>query len=375
MSDNLKQLSDYELLSEDEIMSLLEQRNISIANNNLISKENLGSITTLNARHQMYLSLLNKGEIVEHPNGIVSQYGAINLAPTYFRGENRIFSGPCYSSLARKVAELDEVQHKAQIIIANLKVRVFEEFLMQLNMYREWDISDINVETIAQHYGFNTSHLDITDDFAVALFFACCKVNKLGKYRPFSEKDIDDYGKYGVIYRKDRLGQVDERGEAYSDIIQIGYQPFTRCHLQRGYYVKTNLENDLVSYDLIKTTGFKKQLFLRTTRLSKFIYEKMNQGKAIIDYELLDLANPIIKRIKNETRFTINELTTALDVLGLILNTDDFKELVRCQISVGDFKRKFNRSILDSINSKWSLSRYIEENKFYPTARLIKYPV
>lgn len=375
MSDNLKQLSDYELLTEDEIMSLLEQRNRSIANNDLISKGNLDSLTTLNARQQMYMSLFNKGELVEYPHGIVSQYGAINLTPTYYRGENRIFSGPCFSSLARKVAELNEVQRRAQIVIANLRVKVFEEFLMQLNMYRDWDISEINVETIAQHYGFNTSHLDITDDFAVALFFACCKANKSGKYRPFTEKDIEACGKYGVIYRKNRLGLVNENGEAYKDIVQIGYQPFTRCHLQRGYYVKTNFENDLVDFDLIKTTGFKKQLFLRTTKLSKFIYEKMNNGKAIIDYELLDIASPIIKRIKNETRFTINELTTVLNTLGWKLNSDDFEELARCQISVGDFKRKFNRSILDSINSKWSLSRYIEENRFYPTARLIKYPM
>ena len=375
MSDNLKQLANDEFLSEDEIMSLLEQRDINIANNNLISKRNLESITTLNARQQMYMSLFKKGYLVEYPHGIVSQYGAINLAPTHFRGENRIFSGPCYSSLARRVAKLTEIQRRAQIVIANLRVKVFEEFLLQLNMYRDWDISEINVETIAQHYGFNTSHLDITDDFAVALFFACCKANKSGKYRPFTEKDIEACGKYGVIYRKNRLGLVNENGEAYKDIVQIGYQPFTRCHLQRGYYVETNLEKDLVDFDLIKTIGFKKQLFLRTTKLSKFIYEKMNNGKAIIDYELLDIASPIIKRIKNETRFTINELTTVLNILGWKLNSDDFEELASCQISVGDFKRKFNRSILDSINSKWSLSRYIEDNSFYPTTSLIKYPM
>lgn len=160
MSDNLKQLAYDELLSEDEIMSLLEQRDINIANNNLISKRNLESITTLNARQQMYMSLFKKGYLVEYPHGKVSQYGAINLAPTYFRGENRIFSGPCYSSLARRVAKLTEIQRRAQIVITNLRVKVFEEFLMQLNMYRDWDISEINVETIAQHYGFNTSYLN-----------------------------------------------------------------------------------------------------------------------------------------------------------------------------------------------------------------------
>lgn len=56
---------------------------------------------------------------------------------------------------------------------------------------------------MAQHYGFDTCLLDLTNYYRTALFFATCKYDyKTDSYRPLTKKDIEatEDSKYGVIF-------------------------------------------------------------------------------------------------------------------------------------------------------------------------------
>ena len=48
------------------------------------------------------------------------------------------------------------------------------------------------MDALAQHYGFATHLMDLTNDFKAALFFATCKyVPETDSYRPLTQEAID----------------------------------------------------------------------------------------------------------------------------------------------------------------------------------------
>ena len=66
--------------------------------------------------------------------------------------------------------------------------------------YWEAKLSDVNHKALAQHYGFDTNLLDLTNDIRVALFFATCKyIPETDSYRPLTKEECEKRG-YGVIF-------------------------------------------------------------------------------------------------------------------------------------------------------------------------------
>ena len=62
-------------------------------------------------------------------------------------------------------------------------------------------LSEVNYKALAQHYGFETFLLDLTNDVRNALFFATCKWVE-DHFEPLTEEDImqSERSRYGVIY-------------------------------------------------------------------------------------------------------------------------------------------------------------------------------
>lgn len=70
---------------------------------------------------------------------------------------------------------------------------------------------------MAQHYGFDTCLLDLTNDFKTALFFATCKYDyKTDSYRPLTKKDIEatENSKYGI---EEWISQIELTERAYTE--------------------------------------------------------------------------------------------------------------------------------------------------------------
>lgn len=60
--------------------------------------------------------------------------------------------------------------------VANLRIYQFSKLIWNIHIAPYWEarLCDINFKALAQHYGLETSLLDLTNDFKTALFFAIC---------------------------------------------------------------------------------------------------------------------------------------------------------------------------------------------------------
>lgn len=179
----------------------------------------------------------------------------------FFRGENQDF--PCsIPSLRRKTMGMSKKQEELMRTVANMRIWQFRKLLWNnINVVPYWEakLSDVNYKALAQHYGFDTNLLDLTNDFRIALFFATCKyIPEQDCFRPLTEQEINENHKYGIIYHapnwvidfispggssewhfhhmndEDRWYGLDN-GDLDGMAFQIGYQPLMRCHHQSGY--------------------------------------------------------------------------------------------------------------------------------------------
>lgn len=122
-----------------------------------------------------------------------------------FRGEVQNFHRSV-PSLNRFIKDgMDEREKELNRVIAHLRKWQFGNLLWNINVVPYWEakLSDVNLDALAQHYGFPTHLLDLTNDFRAALFFATCKyVPETDSFRPLTQADIDgsEDTKHGYIF-------------------------------------------------------------------------------------------------------------------------------------------------------------------------------
>ena len=84
----------------------------------------------------------------------------------------------------------------------------------------------------------------------------------------------------------------------------IGYQPFSRCFRQRGYYIDTARSVFCWDYSLTKNNGFTKSIFKRTPALCKRIYDEFNGGEDLFPKDALFEFDRTIERIRSADVFS-----------------------------------------------------------------------
>lgn len=269
-----------------------------------------------------------------------------------YRGENQIFSCSI-PSLNRKLKGLDTRQQELYRAVANLRVTQFSKFVWGFNIVRYWQerISDINYKALAQHYGFDTHLLDLTNNFRVALFFATCKyVPETDSYAPLSKKDIEDNDayKYGMIYHSPNSAidsmdfransmwmckhQYDERkvysfdsGELDGLAFQVGHQPLMRCHSQSGYIFP--MRNDL---PIQKDNRFEKLRFRQSPKLSQRVFDMMEGGNKVFPSEGVSEVKDTLDLIKKSIVFSEHDIEDVFEYeevdKGMFQDIDSFRE-------------------------------------------------
>lgn len=94
-----------------------------------------------------------------------------------FRGEIQNYhrSIPSLNRLLKDY--MDEKEKELNRVIAHLRKWQFGNLIWNINIVPYWEakLSDVNLDALAQHYGFATHLMDLTNDFKAALFFATCK--------------------------------------------------------------------------------------------------------------------------------------------------------------------------------------------------------
>lgn len=203
----------------------------------------------------------------------------------YFRGENAYY-GSSKPSFYRQ-----HTNEKAWILANRFVMDEACFFLDQFDAVKYWAPSAVNYVALAQHYGIRTPMMDITSNFKVALFFACCKYQG-GKWCPLDKSDfakresrflpVGGDSRYGIIYRTpteitDMKWALADDNPIFSIITPIGYQPFMRCSSQHGYML---LAKD-AQYDMLKDPLFDKFRVELDEDLCHWIFDEMEQGHKV----------------------------------------------------------------------------------------------
>ena len=267
------------------------------------------------AKEILYRDMKTAGFVMEYPHGTIIRQAERNH---FYRGENKIHA-ETVSSIYRKPSELqitETIEKNEELalyqLIADMRVAEFKKFIHCFDLVRQWESAGFTVlhEALAQHYGIKTRWLDITNDFKVALFFACCYWDDVKKrWLPLTREQTEksDDTRYGVIFhipknQADLLSLQCLDSAAGDDGIHgiknshaiwpIGFQPFRRCDMQTGYGIFMN-----EPFPLQDDIQFEKLHFRHNEKLSQWIYDEMRQGKNIYPNDGLDEFSDVIDTI------------------------------------------------------------------------------
>lgn len=283
---------------------------------------------------------------------------------SYYRGENAYYGSSrpsLYRSEFIRSLPLDVQQAVRKMKYDECGIRIFDKLKATVDWTNQ--ISDCNYLAFMQHHGLPTEMMDITSDFKVALFFACCKYvgsGSLAHWEPLRKSDFEradsrDHvaklggdSRYGIIYRSstefedylwtnvnplspDVIGKTDENLtdidrdilELWNHIVPVGYQAFNRSGLQSGYMLETGNPN----YDMLKDTRFAKHRFRLSENMCEWIYQEMNKGDAIYprSSDVPDISKYISKIAKNPTVFSKGTFDDYVKMAGL--SQPDAKDL------------------------------------------------
>ena len=306
----------------------------------------------------------------------------------FFRGENSQFE-MSVPTLNRKIMKMSPIEQELFRAVSNMRIVQFRKFIWNINVVPYWEakISDVNYTALAQHYGFDTPLLDLTNDFLIALFFATCKYDKdTDSYKPLSKEDIEksDISRYGIIFHSpnwmldymngtqaiqlhEKMMQHDwslpfniDSGELDGVAFQIGYQPFYRCHFQSGYIYPMR-ENMPLQQDI----RFEKLRFKQSPELSQKVYELMQKGKLVYPSEGISEARDILTQIQNAVEFSEDDLLWVYDInrvdRNLFPTLESFREAIlefsvngkKIHIQPNEIKYHIGRPLLRRINKQY----------------------
>lgn len=299
----------------------------------------------------LYESYINGFMIKGNDGRLICSYGNMGApaslyTSTVYRGELKDYGETSgYSSLGRNILLQkyhSEEEKYLHYFIQSIKLCLLHGFLMYFKQYREFPFgTPLNV-AIAQHYGMATYYLDLTDDIKVALFFASCKHTENNIYEPITEDDLNDIGRYGVLYSKSVMGAFDE-------IEPIGSQPFCRCIRQRGYYLNTHGSSACWEYRIDEDNGFSKMYYDRTPELSRRLCEEFDQGRKLFPADGLSSLSAAVVKIQ-ETHEIPYELF-------LIMHDRFVKELVYRKeigsIAISLYESLTDKDFVRSMIQRW----------------------
>lgn len=359
----------YPLLTPEMLVEMRKNNEENLTGNKRITSQRKKSLekgeifTFENPRHDLYADTCTDGYIVEYPHGLVMTH---SYMPFYYRGQIKDY-GTCYSSLFRDLYanKYNDGEKTRKIFLNQLRINEFNHLINNFTQVKEWPFGTVFTYAIAQHYGFNTDIIDFTSDLDVALFFACCKHIGNNRYLPLDEEDIES-DKYGLLFQRIVILDL----FPMSIVSPIGYQPFTRCNRQRGYYVYTKFGEDIQATDYFKIFRFEHSI-----KLSKELYTKYDGGKKLFNYDALDDVSDLLETIKKAKTFSNESFEDTYNQLhGDFTKSDWIKMLGEYEeVVIGKASYELSKERIEAINKKWSVDKFIDDEGIVPGYRKIFY--
>lgn len=308
---------------------------------------------------------LRPGLIFRIPDGnrLVWSQGATEC---FFRGENA-FYGKSVGAVFRGTN--GEPASQDLITLRNVLIIDFSLFLQKLPFVKDWKISDWFNLCVAQHYGIPTNMMDFSSDFKVALFFACTTWDSQNKkWRPLTKEDFDPSGRrkyitdnggdprYGVVYRApadiNLYCASDPTKRRLTPVYPIGFQPFFRCHSQKGFYVRM-----FKGQDLYKDQTFDKMRFELTEDLCQWIYDEMDQGRKIYSESDPREYDDIVTSLLSDKEYSMAALDFLFKKWGMLDQKDEYiKRFAKMGYTAVEKLRFDNEEMIAKIQSAFEKS-------------------
>lgn len=226
---------------------------------------------------------LEKGHVVASPTP---------FQPLY-RGQSSYYE-PCLPSLYRKQWTIEQTLERLVQL---------EDFKSILNEHPE--IQDtlraglyVNYDGLAQHYGIETSIMDLTNSFGVAAYFATSDYDALtGSYRPVME-----IVRKGVIYFLP-MGIFGEIYTKRNQVWPIGMEALPRPGEQRGFGAYLKPEQDFHS---LRPFRF---FFWQNSEASIECHKRMGFGQALFPYD------PMVEKVWSMRKYRVYGLDSVEKVV------------------------------------------------------------
>lgn len=303
-------------------------------------------------------------------------------ARNFYRGENA-YNKTSKPSMFRK-RPANEEEAELQDLISFLAIYDFVLWLKDLYCTTHWPFGHIHAIAIAQHYGIPTFTVDITSDFKVALFFACCKYDwEQQKWRPLQKSEFEQPdsradvaarggdSRYGVLFSTpadvEHMSfysghKVSNRGM----IEPIGYQPFMRCPRQSAYILTANY-----AYDVFQDSTFAKVKFRHTEELCQWIYDEMDGGAKIYPEEGKMNCEHIAARFRSSKVFSDAAWKLCMEQQKIPeAKAGELKaKLEQRGYSFAEKVEWCTQDELDAINNEWKSLDYLTKNEVTPKFR------
>ncbi len=190
-----------------------------------------------------------------------------------YRGQNKDYD--FVPSLQRPNITNDPVKFCEQWIKKEQFKRCFTktpyyEWMSQMKAYG--NAFDIDLEAIAQHYGFCTDYLDTTTDFNIALYFAYTCTDSNGRTVPIT--DFSEYSPTLYVAKSFELCEF--------DCPVVGFQATLRPLMQRAMAVKIEPTQDVKS-------RFKKIELPKDPIFAEGVFNSYHKGVLLMPGEIISL--------------------------------------------------------------------------------------
>ena len=213
----------------------------------------------------------------------------------FYRGQSRYYEH-CVPSLYRP-DNLEEFSQEDNIIASRLKT---SEFILLLYSHPIYSYLCQNISgnpiAMAQHYGFPTEYLDITNSKWVAAFFASTAYNwETDTYYPVGR----EFG-FGVMYisKEYKPGNLPEPFFIKNGV--IGYQYFDRPTKQSSFGFVMSGDEDFNDCEY-----FDKVFFRHDIEASKIVFDMSYQQRRFIPRDTLSKLARTIQNSKEVTKRAI----------------------------------------------------------------------
>ena len=249
-----------------------------------------------------------------------------------YRGENK--ENPNFApTINRNNMRPGNIEHCFEWIKTEQFKEAFEKSILYKKL-SELEIDgcsfNINLDALAQHYGFKTSYLDLTQSRLVAQFFAYTDYDQ-NKKEFFPITNFKEGSYKPIIYEIKITDLYKLNPDAFKI---IGFQPLARPIQQIAFGIDTSMFNeDLKSH-------FTKIEMTPDPDGAKYIFEKFEGGKILFPKEDAekfydDIRNSSLNNKKFIPEHLLNKYCNKFD-----LNFDDYKTVLTAFCTITD-KVKF----------------------------------